>query len=548
MGLLPFSICLGRETSDRATLTTALSKSEWLKVPPSLPIRREEHDDDCTIQEAAHVVLQTSTDTGRVYQDVWYRFFLRPFASSNRSVPYHETFRRRVLQPVGIPVAEVDGFHEMFNSQFRHYSPLTGMIFTYNNFIDNLYCYGDPDEPAVILVHSLFHALPGGEIQATHLGRCAGAHLSPGVIGVLFEAYEHLVAELKEWSYKNGQKIMANAFLSAIIDHPDYQESQNYLANDVKAAKCALEALNRRDAQSKPVRMKIKTLEGDVIKICRHKIKRAEMELEKDNRDEKRQQLQDDIAAQLEIMEVTKSKVEALRVQIVTSLEFKTARKALRRAHDMVNLEKDSRIKLAGNLASSFMTYDLEISRRSDSLPKFTTTVILLAYVWRKYHSIQCLKEYFESMARIGALTCSASAAFAHIDERAAGSTCIQIEPVSVCCLPRRRMDWSPHEKENAAVIVISKPGVARRPPLVNFSYVSWASYSEFPDCGETALRNFFNQILYSPDSGLYDHALLCELRNLFYPRLDQKLIDFYTTFPNPQDASDHAVLVLGSM
>jgi hypothetical protein len=43
-------------------------------------------------------------------------------------VPYRESFRRRVLRAVGIPVAELQGVHEVFKPSYRRYSPLHGMM------------------------------------------------------------------------------------------------------------------------------------------------------------------------------------------------------------------------------------------------------------------------------------------------------------------------------------------------------------------------------------------------------------------------------------
>jgi hypothetical protein len=43
-------------------------------------------------------------------------------------VPYRESFRRRVLRAVGIPVTELQGVHELFKPPYRRYSPLHGMM------------------------------------------------------------------------------------------------------------------------------------------------------------------------------------------------------------------------------------------------------------------------------------------------------------------------------------------------------------------------------------------------------------------------------------
>jgi len=137
------------------------------------------------------------------YSDVWYRCFLKPMTRKHRPVPYRDSFQRRVLQQIGIPVAQLNcGLHGIFR---RPEYPLIGMVFTYNNFIDNLYRYGedeDAKEPAVQLIRMLFHALPGEDIQTTHLGGCAGAHLTPSIIGRVFEAWEAAKPDITYEYYK----------------------------------------------------------------------------------------------------------------------------------------------------------------------------------------------------------------------------------------------------------------------------------------------------------------------------------------------------------
>lgn len=506
------------------------------------PLTLAKGDDSVDSMKGAELSSSLTGDS-RVFNDVWYRHFLKPITSCrNRAVPYNESFKRRILRPVGIPVAQFAGFHAMFNAPHRHYSPLIGLLFTYNNFIDNLYRYGDPDEPAVELIKSLFHVLPGGEVQATHLGSCAGAHLSPSIIGELFEALERLKPKLTEKRDAEGKILLGDELLHLIFNHPDYQESRKHLCETLKAAESDLEALRKQDADSKHVRQKIKALEGDVIKIRRHKIKRAESALKTASDTDRRDRLVAEITAQQSALEEAKKEIDELRCHIVTSLDFKIARKALRRAQEMFDLEKDSRTQLARTLASCFWLYDLDTLQRSEILPAFTTSTILLAYVWRKYDSIRYLKGYMESMARLGALNVSCSTVTALLDERASMSVSFAVDASKDIQLPRTRKHWSAEDKALAAAIVIRKPGIARRPHIVHFSYVSWADYSKFPDCGETALRNLLNQMLYNPATGQFDHELLAELRDRHYPLLSQKLIGFYAQHPNPQDVSDHSV------
>jgi hypothetical protein len=508
-------------TSENTSLETGIDLQSQNKV-------------EIAVRLGANTSMQRRSSHKRLYRDVWYRRYLKHFAASgNRSVPFHESFKRHVLQPAGIPVTkDLVKFHELFRPSHRQYSPLIGMIFTYNNFINNLYRYGDAEEPAVHLIQSLFHSLPGGEIQTTHLFKFAGAHLSAAVVGNIFEAFERIKGK-PATTEANGKGPLADELLNVIVNHPDYQGSRLESCKQVQLAKEELEALHRRDAESQPVREKIKMLEGDIIKLARHKIKRAEKELQKAKDSAHRERLLSEIAVLHNSMEEAEEEVKKLRVHIVTSLDFKLARKALRRAQDMFDLEENSRMQLVESLARCFWEYELR-TEQSATLPRYTTTAILLAYLWRKYDSIHYLRGFMESMAHLSALTCTSATLTTVLDQPS--STRPEFR------LPGHRQEFSAHDKATAACIVIGKPGISRRPPIVQFSYVRWADYSEFPDCGETALRNFFNQLLFNPATGLFDHELLLELWERFYPHLNQKLIDFYTQHHIPQEASDHAI------
>jgi hypothetical protein len=70
---------------------------------------------------------QSQSKRSQHFDDVWYRRFLKPLSRS-QAVPYRESFRRRVLRAVGIPVAELQGVHEVFKLSHRRYSPLHGMM------------------------------------------------------------------------------------------------------------------------------------------------------------------------------------------------------------------------------------------------------------------------------------------------------------------------------------------------------------------------------------------------------------------------------------
>jgi hypothetical protein len=77
-------------------------------------------------EEPGQFQPQSQSKRSQHFNDVWYRQFLKPMSRS-QVVPYRESFKRRVLRAVGIPVAELQGVHEAFKPSYRRYSPLHGM-------------------------------------------------------------------------------------------------------------------------------------------------------------------------------------------------------------------------------------------------------------------------------------------------------------------------------------------------------------------------------------------------------------------------------------
>lgn len=479
--------------------------------------------------------------------NVWYRRFLKPIIRKHRHVPLRESFRRRVIHSVGIPVHELQGFHQLFAPEYRHYSPLTGMIFTYNNFVDNLYRYGDPEEPAVQIIRILFHMLPGGDIQPTHLGSNPGAHLSAGCIGVILEALQAVC--LAKLDSDKVVSVLVDTLVPLIANHPDYKLDRESLLEDSSKAEADLVVLEQKDADSKSFRQEIKSLEGEGMKRTRHKVKHLQHELSQLTKNasaratEERAQIEQQIADHEAHMGKTEQMLVELRTHIVTSLDFKVARKAVHRAQTAIELEHDGLASLMKAIACSLCTYDLDDSQPT-GLPKYSTVAILLAYLWRKYDHIQALKGYFESMESMGALNCPMVQVEALLDHYSQHSSLPPDIESPVLRGHRYRRSWSPEDIVTAVIAATGKPGLVRRPPIIPFSYVKWAAYSEFPDCGETAIRNFINQLLYNPTSGKFDHELLVELRERYYPGMPAKFISFYTKNQNPQDAADQDVAV----
>jgi geranylgeranyl pyrophosphate synthase len=460
--------------------------------------------------------------------DVWYRKFLKPFIQNNKTASYRDCFQRRVIRTVGIPVTEVHGLHELFEAEYRRYSPLQGMLFAHNNMMDNLYRYGVDDEVAVQLIRELFHVLPGGEIQTTHVGRKTAAHLSSSIVGDLLVAWE----EWKRNAEKDdaSQDQLVEIFMRILKDHPDFQSTQEELKSHVDKAQDHLKALEKQEEKAASIRDEIKRLEGDVIKVARHQIKRIRKDMKKAN-EEEQAAMESELSKNEQVIQDTEAEVSKLREHIVTSAEFKAARKALKRAEDAITLEEVDRKNLLSLLANSLFTYDAD-DAHPKYMPKYSTTAILLAYLWRKYDSIMSLEGYFESMHRLGALSAPMETVKEMLDHVTAPQT-------SLPTVPRRRMRWNEDDVATAAAVTSGKPGAINRPTVIPFSYITWAAYSEFPDCGETALRNLINQLIFNPDTGKFDYELLQELKGKQYPDMSPKIIDFFKQHNEPHLAAE---------
>jgi hypothetical protein len=339
----------------------------------------------------------------------------------------------------GIPMEQVVGFHEMFQSNYLHLSPLIGVIYTHNNFIDNLYRHGDSNEPAVALIRALFDAGASDtcSIPVQRRISAAGSHVSADLIGRLLEGLDGLRPTLLQWNRDIGKLLLRNLFLDCISSDSDYMASRYALLTELEAAESRLAALRARHAQSRPVRQHWKSLRCILIEKC-GQVRQLKRELTLATDDETRMELHRDIRRQRSAMDKVKRKMHQLRSQIVTSLDLTSARNDVGRAQDEIEQEEESRVQLVDALVDCFFAYDLDTS---PWLPKFTMSTVLLAFMWRKYDTIHDLKGYMGSMARMGALRSTASRAL-----------------IECCTAALRPRDWSAEKKAAAALVAIRRP------------------------------------------------------------------------------------------
>jgi hypothetical protein len=357
-------------------------------------------------------------------------------------------------------------------------------------------------------VHLLFHILPGGDIQATHSARKAAAQLSPNIVGEILVAFARYTAEPDTLSGSATKSSIHNhdddgrlykKLLHILNNHPDGQMGRQDLVQQVEMSQSALQALHLRERQSQPIRQKIKSLEGDVIKASKNKIKRIRTAFEMTVDTEKRALMEQEIAQLEQNMEAAKQEVEQLREQIVTSLHKKVARKNLKRAQDAVREEEDDRRRLAKVLTESFCAYDLSPNQaKFTTLFSHATTAILSTFLWMKYDTLTALSGYFECMEIIGALNVSVDELMQTINTEASSMEHSETTSESgsdrsaheTSMLPsslkrnssnkvsdnkfkmrKRPARWDGRDLANAAVVVITKPGSSKRPQIIPFNY-----------------------------------------------------------------------------
>ena len=138
------------------------------------------------------------------------------------------------------------------------------------------------------------------------------------------------------------------------MNHPDYIEGIESIRNDIDRAQDNLQALNEREANAQHIRAQIKHLEGDIIKVAQRKYKKfqtAQKKLSKDVSNPTIQKQYDEFEVQIQeqkhIMDTTQREVAELHTNIVTSADFKSARKAVKRAQDAVEYEQQDRTRLS---------------------------------------------------------------------------------------------------------------------------------------------------------------------------------------------------------
>ena len=270
-------------------------------------------------------------------------------------------------------VAELETLHDLFCPRFRHYSPLQGKFFICSRLVHDLYQFptrGRRHEPAIDLVHSLFEMKLGGAIQLisqSHAKRGrhnVGAHLTPCMIGGFFETLERLRTILT----------------------PSIHTPSTAAAIQQKLAKALYHDIGNHDTY----RIVIQELKDQ-----RDKTRKALTESQRQKQDEA-------LAPRQGAGSVLVSDLRQQCNRMSLGQELRSVEAAVRN-------ERASRKEFAKTLARCLLVYELGFRNdRNSNLPKFSTTAILLSYMWHKYNQrIEAFEGYVQAMSRLGALNCS---------------------------------------------------------------------------------------------------------------------------------------------
>ena len=305
----------------------------------------------------------------------------------------------------------IQKLHKAFIPRLRHYSPLQGKIFICNGLVIDLYRYPSRDqpllwrqqqhrrEPGVDLVHHLFEASADGEIEQGQVIQaifsCAmgrrqqqgqesnpfhrvGAHLSPAFIGEFFETMERLRNNLAFAFHKDDMGVVRQELSQVLFDQigndSEYRLVRKQLDDQVSNAHVALLPLE-------------------------HKINGRK----KQNR------------------HLIPSHPLTAVTDVQQYVNYMGLQQDLRTAQLAVRMEEENRRAFASTLVDCFFTYELGYGRPSN-LPKFSTTAILLSYLWDKYHTRpEAFRGYVQAMSRLGALNCSVEDALTLLEEKDGG-------------------------------------------------------------------------------------------------------------------------------
>ena len=442
--------------------------------------------------------------------------------------------------PARIPIAQIKGLDEVFPGESKKYSPLIGAIYSSNHFIENLYKYGVPSEPLVELVRTLFNEVPGGEVTTTHIANNPASHLSPSSIAriiLLLEStemsdFETDLAAIEE---------LSNEMVKVIVEDADYLSSTRVGRETIVEAEREFSEFMARYERNSVRLQEAKSFDKKEIVPIRRKIKKLKKSMKKASDSDSRQRIHDEIESFEGELSILVEQHREMSQNLLSASDLREAKRRLgykKNANDTSSQKYQIQMqKLVSVLIHCFRLYDRS-REGSVQMPQDSTKKTLLAYMWEKYDHKRYLERYFRELSRAGMipsqrvqeepLKVMLEQAYSEGDYREI------VQGYQSAVLKGR---WYSEHFADVVATVIEKPNPGTQTPTIPFSFVKWVKYSLFPDCVENSLMNFFNHLIYNAEQNIFDVGVLERLRADYYPRLNQKLIDFYRRVRDPKEA-----------
>lgn len=167
----------------------------------------------------------------------------------------------------------------------------------------------------------------------------------------------------------------------------------------------------------------------------------------------------------------------------------------------------------------AFRTTDMPVT-----YPRGTVLTTLLAFLWGKFSTIEHFRSYLDGLASVVSPQ---------------DSSAVYVWPHVMREYSRHDYDILKEEKNPASIVQWSIDDIIFLvlgfnvyenilPPHVPMLNKVWYGLHDFPDCGETSLRNLLNALVYNPDTSSFNSSLLKNMGAI------DKVIAYYNRFNSP--------------
>ena len=404
------------------------------------------------------------------------------------------------LYPTEIPITQIKNLASVLKPEYEYLSPIHGAIFCHNDYIENLYRYGNEKDATVRLIKELFFVHHDNiTFDRTYLPIKIAAHFSPQDIG-------QIIAEIENFKA---------AFLSKIT----YSK---------KTKQTIFPSKKETDKLSNNFRTKIKDILENIVTTKKTEIKQSI----------------------ISYLQTAISRLEQAKPETPEEKKFEIDKKIAE-----LNQQKEAEEQNVDKIVH----VGFKISR--DNFPKFLSQAILeegvkyvqhhsiyvlLSFLWKKVANKNDFLDYFQTLSRLlvkpskTAAPATPTSIFINTNflstesEDFLNAVFIPEDYANVTNQPETEMAETIKNDFEALALSYLGFDLCENPLPKEIGMTMNAIFTDnnnqqtsFPDCGETSLRNFLNAILYNSLTKTFDLKRLDDL----YVSKDSKLYKFYEKY-----------------